>query len=720
MSRIRQFLLLCLPALLLLPAAGVAQAQPTVTVTAPDTQASEAGDTATFLFARVGGDNSQALTVNFTFDETTTAIGADYSTGAEVPFFTCCAEVSIPAGESELTVTVTAVPDNVTEPEERIDITLAAGSYVIGASSSAGVSILDDPPIVTVVATTPVAVESGAPGAFTFSRTGGNIDTALRVEFSFDPTTTAGQPDYSNPGFPFFICCTEITIPAGAASAEVTVMATPDNLAEGDEYIDITIVEDVYQVGDPASARVTIVDDPPIVTVTASMPQAFENGEDGIFTFTRTGGNLAASLTVFFDFDPTTTAGQPDYSTGNFPFFICCTQITIPAGSATAEVPIEATPDNLAEGDEYIDITLASGDYQIGDPDGARVTIIDDAPVVTLTASTPQAFENGEAATFTFTRTGGNLNAAMTVFFDFDPTTTAGQPDYSTDGFPFFICCTQISIPAGFASADVNVTATPDNLAEGDEFIDITLAEDAYQVGDPSSARVTIIDDAPVVTLTAPDSEASERGDTAYFRFDRDGGNIDAALDINFTFEKGTTAGTSDYSVGPFPFFTCCRLLTIPAGASFAEVVIFPTADNLEEPEEVIDIKLADGNYLVGDPDQASVFIENDDTIFKDNFELVVDTKRCRAYLQEEINAARMDDWGPSVFDPVGEVEYLKCGPGSSYNSRNQDCVAMPVEISEADSVAQLNNGIWGDNLGYSDWLAGSKAIAQGCVFRGN
>lgn len=702
----------------LLLAGSVALAQPTVTVTAPDAQASESGDTATFVFTRTGGDNSQALTVFFTFDGTTTAIGADYSTGAEVPFFTCCAEVSIPAGESELTVTITALPDNITEPEEQIDITLASGSYDIGSPASAGVSIQDDPPIVTVAASVPEAAENGAAGAFTFSRTGGNVDASLRVVFSFDPTTTAGQADYSNAGFPFFICCTEITIPAGAASVDVNVTATPDNLAEGDEYIDITITEDTYQVGDPASARITIVDDPPIVTLTASAPQAFENGAAGAFTFARTGGNIDASLLVLFSFDPTTTAGQPDYSTGGFPFFICCTQISIPAGAATAEVPIAATPDNLAEGDEYVDITLAAGDYQIGDPDAARVTIIDDAPIVTLTASAPQAFENGAAGVFTFTRTGGNLNAAMNVFFEFDPTTTAGQPDYSTDGFPFFICCTQIAIAAGVATADVNITATPDNLAEGDEFIDITLTAGDYQVGDPSSARITVVDDAPVVTLTAPDPDASERGDTAFFRFARAGGNVSAALEVNFSFEKGTTAGTSDYTVGPFPFFTCCSLLSIPAGDSFVEVVIFPTADNIEEPEEVIEIKLAEGNYLVGDPDEASVFIENDDTIFKDNFELEVDTKRCRAYLQQEINAGRMHDLGASALDPFSAVEFLKCGSDARYDWRSQDCVGLPDERTGLALLTQLNDGVWGDNLGYSDWIAGSKATAQGCVFR--
>lgn len=718
MSRLYFFLSIRSFGLLLLLSGGIAQAQPTVTVTAPDTQASETGDTATFVFTRVGADNSQALTVNFTVDETTTAGSADYSAGAELPFFVCCGQVSIPAGESELTVTVTALPDNVTEPEEQLDITLAPGSYDIGAPASAGISIQDDPPLVSVSASDPEAAENGAAGTFTFSRTGGKIDEALTVFFSFDPATTVTANDYSTDGFPFFACCTQITIPTGAASADVTVTATPDNLAEGDEYIDITITEDVYQVGEPASARVTIIDDAPVVSLTASTPQAFENGEAGTFTFARTGGNINASMTVFFSFDPTTTVTANDYSTDGFPFFACCTQITIPAGAAAAAVIVTATPDNLAEGDEFIDITIAEDAYQVGDPASARVTIIDDAPIVTLTASTPQAFENGETGAFTFARTGGDLNASLRVVFSFDATTTAGSGDYSTGPFPFFVCCTEITISAGASSADVPVVATPDNLVEGEEVIDISLVPGDFLAGDPASARVLIIDDAAVVTLTAPDPDASEEGDTGYFLFSRAGGDVATALTVNFSFDQMTTAGSGDYTTGPFPFFNCCSEISIPSGELSSEVVIFPTADDIREPEEAIAITLASGNYLPGDPNTATVFIADDDRIFEDDFELDINTKRCRTYLQHKVDESSMQDLGPSVLDPENALEYLRCGVDASYDWGKQDCVGLHNDPSGADLLTDFNNGFLGDNLGYSDWVAGSKETAAGCVFR--
>jgi hypothetical protein len=59
-------------------------------------------------------------------------------------------------------------------------------------------------------------------------------------------------------------------------------------------------------VGTPDTATVTITDDPPVVNVVATDPDAAEAGADpGVFMFQRTGGNLAAALTVRSTFSGT-------------------------------------------------------------------------------------------------------------------------------------------------------------------------------------------------------------------------------------------------------------------------------------------------------------------------------------------------------------------------------------------------------------------------------
>ncbi|MDX2419322.1 MAG: hypothetical protein QNK19_17825, partial [Xanthomonadales bacterium] len=76
-----------------------------------------------------------------------------------------------------------------------------------------------------------------------------------------------------------------------------------------------------------------------------------------------------------------------------------------------------------------------------------------------------------------------------------DGTTTVGGADYSDNNGGFFESLNQVAIPAGSASFDLVITPEADNIAEGDEVLDITIAENtAYVIGSPASASMTIED----------------------------------------------------------------------------------------------------------------------------------------------------------------------------------------------------------------------------------
>jgi MYXO-CTERM domain-containing protein len=116
------------------------------------------------------------------------------------------------------------------------------------------------------------------------------------------------------------------------------------------------------------------------------------------------------------------------------------------------------------------------------------VTIHDNdfPPVVTVAATTAGAAEEGLApGTFTFTRTGSDTSASLTVKFAVSGTATSGT-DYASIG-------TSVTIPAGSASATKTVTPIEDTDVEGDETVLVTLVADAgYDIGAASSATVTI------------------------------------------------------------------------------------------------------------------------------------------------------------------------------------------------------------------------------------
>jgi hypothetical protein len=110
---------------------------------------------------------------------------------------------------------------------------------------------------VSISADKPEAAESGSmEGSFVVSRTA-PISSPLQVNFSVAGSASNGI-DYQQ-------IASSITIPAGASAAWITIRPLPDNLAEGDETVVLTLASNAaYQVGSPSSATVIIRDNPPV------------------------------------------------------------------------------------------------------------------------------------------------------------------------------------------------------------------------------------------------------------------------------------------------------------------------------------------------------------------------------------------------------------------------------------------------------------------------
>jgi hypothetical protein len=150
----------------------------------------------------------------------------------------------------------------------------------------------------------------------------------------------------------------------------------------------------------------------PVITVTATDPDASEDGtEPGAFTLHRT-GPTTKELAVAFIVGGTATSGSDYASLG--------TSVTIPAGSDTAVITLQPVDDDFIEGSETVVLTISAGiSYTVGTPKAATVTIHDNdfPPVVTVAATTAGASEDGaDAGVFTFTRTG-KTTSSLTIKF---------------------------------------------------------------------------------------------------------------------------------------------------------------------------------------------------------------------------------------------------------------------------------------------------------------
>ena len=224
--------------------------------------------------------------------------------------------------------------------------------------------------VVRVSATDAAAAEAGLdPGTFTITRTG-DTTSALTVNYSMSGAASSGV-DYAAPTGSVTIAST-----AATATATITIIPIDDTVYEGNQTVILTLSADAsYAIGSPATAIVTIADDEPAVTVSATDPTAAEAGLDpGIFTITRS-IVTTAPLTVNYIMSGPTTNGV-DYTTVSG-------SVTIAANSTTATVTITPIDDSVYEGQvQYVILTLSANTaYNVGSPASARLTIAEnDAP----------------------------------------------------------------------------------------------------------------------------------------------------------------------------------------------------------------------------------------------------------------------------------------------------------------------------------------------------
>jgi len=334
-----------------------------VTISANDDAADETGDPGQFTVARAGGDQTGPLTVNYT-SSGTAVDGTDYAS--------LSGTVLIAGGSASAVIDVTPVADALAESDETVTVTISPdAAYVVGSPSSAQVTIADDAQVVTIAANDPTAAETGDPGQFTVTRTGGDQTGALVVNYTIAGTAGNGV-DY-NPSPPLD---GTVTILAGQATSTIDIAPVDDLEIEGAETVLLTLSSDpAYDLGAGTSDVVTITEDEqPAVVVVATDASAVEDvaaPESAVFTIYRT-GPTTDPLDVNFTLGGTAVDGTDYTAIG--------TMATIPAGLGSVDVVVAPLDDSDYEGEETVVLTLAAGAYAIAGTGEAAALIADDEP----------------------------------------------------------------------------------------------------------------------------------------------------------------------------------------------------------------------------------------------------------------------------------------------------------------------------------------------------
>jgi outer membrane autotransporter protein len=343
-----------------------------------------------------------------------------------------------------------------------------------------------------------------------------------------------------------------------------------------------------------SSATVSIVDITPkpiTATIEATDPRASSDGSDpGELTVRLSAPAPSDGVRVNYSVGGTAAAGT-DYHAipGVVPFS---------AGQRSATIPVRPIA-TFSPDDKTVVVTLDGGlDYEVGDPSSATVTIFGvSPPTATIEATDPSASSDGSGpGKLTVRLSVPARSDGLRVNLSVGGTAVSGT-DY--EGLP-----DSVSFNKGESSVSIPVqpiaTFSPD-----DKTVVVTLNDGPdYEVGDPSSATVTIfgvsVPNKPTVSIETTRDASKDGPEAGRFTIRL---SEPAPEPIQVAYRVGGTAVSGqDYS--PLPGSEL-----IPAKETTATIVIDPIPGGSIGDTAVVLTLVPGSGYRVSKPSSAEVNI---------------------------------------------------------------------------------------------------------------
>jgi len=318
--------------------------------------ASENGPTPAEIKVSRRGDATEELTVDL-------QISGSAQNG--VDYLSLPSQVTLAAGQTEVSLIVSPNVDAITELQEIVEVSvLDTGGYVVGDANRAVLAIEDLAPQVSIEALEPVAVQNGSqPGVFLVRRAG-VIDRSLLVRLAVGGTAANGQ-DYETISAYINLMPNQTT-----ALIEVVPMATAV-LDGGTEYVTLANDDDPeYVMLAALEAQVVIVEAE--LSLQAWKDRYFpgagndlvafaeaDNGQTGIPNFVRYAFGLDPD-------DPAGSTGQPVFTMRDGRLVVSFRR---PAAVADVEYIVEVSDDleNWSAGSAVLEQVILEENQ--GDPE---------------------------------------------------------------------------------------------------------------------------------------------------------------------------------------------------------------------------------------------------------------------------------------------------------------------------------------------------------------
>ena len=568
------------------------------------------GSEATFEVDLSGGTSTAAVEVNYAVDSDTTATSGDDYTAPS-------GKLTIAAGQSSGTITISTNTDQVHDPGETVvlkltsattatrtvtvdddgeEVTTTIGEEGMETVSVGPVLVEDDDQTPNVDETDDKSsVEEGETASFVVTLSG-EVSGTVSV-----PYTTANGTAESGTGKDYTTASGTLQFTAGDLSKTIEVTTLEDVLNEASETYTLTLtaVTGVSGVSlGTSSATGTIEDDDALTAALGTHTANVAEGSEATFEVDLSGGTSTADVEVIYAVDSDTTATSGDDYTAP------SGKLTIAAGQSSGTITISTNTDQVHDPGETVVLKLTSATT------ATRTVTVDDTAKVTTTigeegtetvsvgpvlveddAQTPNvdetddksSVEEGETASFVVTLSG-EVSGTVSVTY-----TTANGTAESGTGKDYTTASGTLQFAAGDLSKTIEVTTLEDVLNEASETYTLTLTAATGVSGvslGTSSATGTIEDDDALTAALGTHTASVAEGSEATFEVDVSGGTSTADVVVIYAVDTSSTATAGDDYTAP------SGKLTITAGESSATITIGTETDVVLDPGETVVVKL--------------------------------------------------------------------------------------------------------------------------------
>lgn len=249
--------------------------EPTVSVSAVDSRASEGGNNpGRFRFSRTGPTVAN-LTVNFSIPQDAAGditVGSDFADPGAV--------VTIPAGQRFVDLVINPIDDSLAEGTERLTVFLEDGNYYWATGRDEAELLISDNefvPVASVRATDSTATEAADTGTWTITLSAPALqDTPVYFTFSGSAVNGTDFVELNN----YF------TIPQGQTQATVTLNPYDENIREGTESSTLRLALGTgYNVSSKANRATIRVFDPgsDLTLLSVSNPMSLIASANAVF-----------------------------------------------------------------------------------------------------------------------------------------------------------------------------------------------------------------------------------------------------------------------------------------------------------------------------------------------------------------------------------------------------------------------------------------------------